>query len=374
MRRSFPGRRKSSRGGAACDSMDRIMFPAALLLFLVLNPALDRGAGAAQDQHSPLPSAPAPVPGLENVRNLTAAGKYRESLLLAQWIKAKSPDMPGLNHELGVVYYHLGGLSEATGALRQAIAESAEDHEAQQLLGMSYFQLGRPAEAIPWLEKIKELMPAGNVDVSYVLGLCYLNVKDYEKARGSFAMMYGVPPGSAAACLFTARMLLRQGQEDAAGEYARKAAAIDSRLPLVHLLLGEIALFKAQTQQAREEFQEEIKLNPGHAGTYERLADAYLREGDMHEPEALLKRSLLLDPNSTGPYILLGKLEIRKKEYAQAATYLEKAARMDPGNFITHHLLGEAYNGMGKPVDAERELKNAAEIQAAQHPKAESSQ
>src|SRR5262249_36748378 len=169
--------------------------------------------------------------------------------------------------------------------------------------------------------------------------------------------------------LFTARLLLRQGFDSAAEEYARKAAALDPRLPLVHFVLGDIALFRAHLQQAREEVHQEIQLNPGSAEGYDPLADAYMREGDLNGPEALLKRSILLDPNSTGSYILLGKLQLKAKDYAQAALYLEKASRMDPGNFITHHLLGEAYRNMGKLADAERESKTADEIQSSQHPK-----
>lgn len=318
--------------------------------------------GCGQESVSP------PAHDLAYAHNLAAAGDYKEALTTLQLIKARSPNTPGLNHELGIAYYHLGDLANAIEALRQATADSGDDHEAQQLLGMSYFQLGRPAEAIPLLEKIKEVMPAGSVDVAYVLGLCYLQTKDYEKARRSLAAMYGVAPESAAAYLVTARMLFRQGFDSAAEDHARKAAALDPRLPLVHFLLGEIALFKARLSQAREELQQEIQLNPGYAPAYDRLADAYLREGELNKPEALLKRSILLDPNSTGPYVLLGKLQLKLKDYPQAAIYLERAERMDPGNFITHHFLAEVYRNMGRPADAERESKTAEQLQGSQHP------
>ena len=348
-----------------------MIFPVVLLLSLGF-PALAGSAhGLANQQHqeSSLPSAPSPKQDLGSARKLIEAGKYKEAINTLEQIKAQSPRTSGLNHELGIAYYHLGDPLSAIGAFRQALLESPDDHEAQQLLGMSYFQLGKPAEAIPLLEKIRAVMPTGNVDVAYVLGMCYLQTKDYEKARNSLAAMYGVAPESPAAYLFTARLLFRQGFDAAAEEHARKAASLDPRLPLVHFLLGEIALFRAHLQQAREELQQEIQLNPGYAAAYDRLADVYMREDDLTRPESLLKRSILLDPNSTGPYILLGKLQLKAKDYAQAAIYLEKASRMDPGNFITHHLLGEAYRNMGKLADAERELKTAEEIQSSQHPK-----
>lgn len=351
-----------------------MLFGAAFLLSVTfLAPHAD-GVAGNQSQEPSLPSAPSPAPSLEAARKLIAAGDYKKAVETLEQIKAKTPNAIGLNHELGIAYYRVGDLSSAIDVLRRAVMESSEDHEAQQLLGMSYFQLGRPAEAIPLLEKVRSVMPAGNVDSSYVLGLCYLQTKDYEKARRALAAMYSVPPESAAAYLFTARMLFRQGFDAVAEEYARKASTLDPKLPLVHFLLGEIALFKARLPQAREELEQEIQLNPGYATAYDRLADAYMREGELAKPEALLKRSILLDPNSTGAYILLGKLQLKTKDYRQAAIYLERAERMDPGNFITHHLLGEAYQNLGRTVDAERELKTAQEIQSSHNPKTDLSQ
>src|SRR5215470_3848743 len=346
-----------------------MLSPVVILLALWFQAAPVAAPGSPPQAVSPLPSAPSPKQDLGYARKLIEAGNYKDALKMLEQIKTQSPNTPGLNRELGIAYYRLGDPSNAIGAFRQALIDSADDHEAQQLLGMSYFQLGKPAEAIPLLEKIRAVMPAGNVDVAYVLGMCYLQNKDYDKARNSLAAMYNVAPESPAAYLFTARLLFRQGFDSAAEENSRKAASLDPKLPLVHFLLGEIALFRAHLQQAREEFEQEIQLNPGYAAAYDRLADAYLREGDLSKPEALLKRSILLDPNSTGPYILLGKFQLKMKDYPQAVIYLEKASKMDPANFITHHLLGEAYRNMGKLADAERELKAAEELQSSQNPK-----
>jgi Flp pilus assembly protein TadD len=343
--------------------------PAVLLLSLGFLAGPAAAPVSPQRQESPLPAAPSPRQELGDARKLIESGNYKDALQTLEQIKAHSPNISGLNRELGIVHYRLGDPAKAISGLRQALVESPDDHEAQQLLGLSYFQLGRPAEAIPQLEKVAAAMPNGNVDVAYVLAMCYLQNKDYEKARSYLATMYGVAPESPAAYLFTARLLFRQGFDSVAEEQARKAASLDPKLPLVHFVLGEIALFRSHFPQAREQFQQEIQFNPGYAAAYDRLADAYMREGDVNKPEALLKRSILLDPNSTGPYILLGKFQLKLKDYPQAVIYLEKASRMDPGNFITHHLLGEAYRNMGKLADAERELRTAEEIQSSQHSK-----
>jgi tetratricopeptide (TPR) repeat protein len=275
----------------------------------------------------------------------------------------------GLQHELGVAYYRKGDFVAAQKAFAEASREDPHDLEAIQLQGLSLFQLGKPAEAIPYLKQVQSWVGSANVDANYVLGLCYMHTQNYDEARKSFAQMYGVAPDSAAAHLLLARMLLRQGYDPIAEQNALQAAALDPKLPLVHYLLGEFYLYKSNLEKAINEFETEQRLNPGNAATYDRLGDCYSRVGKYDEAARALQRSILLDATATGPYILMGKVLIKKKDFASAATYLQKALRMDPSNYIPHHLMGEAYRGLGRTADAERELKKSEELQSAQEAK-----
>jgi tetratricopeptide (TPR) repeat protein len=225
---------------------------------------------------------------------------------------------------------------------------------------------GYPGQAIPLLEKVQGWFPLANVDASYILGICYIQTKDYPNARKAFAKMFDVPPDSAASYLFTARMLFRQEFDPIAEEYGQKAVALDSKLPLAHFLLGELYLYKSRVPEAIAEFQKELAINPGNAATYYKLADAYSRVQKFEDAERLLQRSIWLDATSTGPYILMGKVLAKKGEFQLAVRALQKAATMDPNNAMTHHLLGQAYRDMGKKEEAETELKLAEQLQTQQ--------
>ncbi|HWO28479.1 MAG TPA: tetratricopeptide repeat protein, partial [Candidatus Acidoferrum sp.] len=223
-----------------------------------------------------------------------------------------------------------------------------------------------PAQAIPLLEKVQGWFPRANVDAAYILGICYIQTKDYPQARRAFARMFDVPPDSAASYLFTARMLFRQEFDPIAEEYGQKAVALDPKLPQAHFLLGELYLFKSRVPEAIAEFQKELAINPAHAATYYKLADAYTRIQKFEDAEKLLQRSLWLDATSTGPYILMGKVLEKKGEFALAVRALQRAATMDPNNPMTHHLLGQAYRDMGKKEEAEIELHLAEQLQTKQ--------
>ena len=303
-------------------------------------------------------------------RKLMQQDKADEAIVQLQAIEARNPATKGLSLELGTAYYKKNDFVKAIEYLKKAIAADPSDGEATQLLGLSYYRGGHPSDAIPMLEKMQGWYPRANADASYVLGVCYIQTKDYPQARKAFGKMFEVPPDSAASYLFTAQMLLRQEFDPVAEEYAQKAATLDPKLPLAHFLLGELYIYKSRIPEAIAEFQKELAINPAHAATYYKLADAYSRIQKYEEAQRLLQRSIWLDATSTGPFILMGKVLEKKGETELAVVALQRALNMDPNNPMTHHLLGQAYRDMGKKDEADRELKLAEELQTRQdlHP------
>ena len=301
-------------------------------------------------------------------RKLEQAGKIAEAIADLQALEARDPATKGLALELGTAYYKKNDYPNAISYLKKATGEDPANGEASQLLGLSYYLGGHPADAIPLLEKVQAWYPRANVDAAYILGICYIQTNDYEHARIAFAKMFDVPPNSAASYLFTARMLLRQDYDPVAEEYAQRAASLDPKLPLVHFLLGELYIFKSRIPEAIVEFQKELAINPGHAATYYKLADAYSRVQKFEDAQRLLQRSIWLDATATGPFILMGKVLEKKGEYELAVRALQHAASMDPNNPMTHHLLGQTYRDMGKKEEAESELKLAEQLQTQQDP------
>jgi tetratricopeptide (TPR) repeat protein len=299
-------------------------------------------------------------------RRFTEQGKYDDAIAQLQELALRNPQPPGLSHELGAAYYKKSDYPKAAEYLKQALAENPKDDEAVQLLGLSYYLAGRPSEAIPYLEKVQTWYPRANVDASYILGICYIQSKNYPQARIAFAKMFDVKPDSAASYLFTARMLFRQEFDPVAEEYAQKAVALDPKLPMAHFLLGELHLYKSKIPEAITDLQQELAINPGYAAAYYKLADAYSRVQKYDEAERLLQRSIWLEATSTGPYILMGKVLEKKGEAALAVRTLQRAVAMDPNNPIAHHLLGQSYRDLGKTDDAERELKLAEQLQQKQ--------
>ncbi|AXC10529.1 hypothetical protein ACPOL_1181 [Acidisarcina polymorpha] len=291
------------------------------------------------------------------------AGHSADALRQLDALAKLNPEPSGVERLRGLIDYQQRDLPSAQMAYAKAIAQDPSDDESMQMLGVTLYGLGKPAEAIPLLEKAHVAIPSQNVDPNYVLGVCYIAVGRYDDSRHAIAAQYGFPPDSAAAYLLAARLLLRQENPKVAEDFARKAVALQPDLPLAHLLLGEVALARAQFPEAIAEFNRERDLNPLNGNLYDRLGDAYVRSGDDARAKEALSRAVVLEPNATGPYILLGKVMLNQQNYLLAILYLERARAMDPGNYLAHNLLGQAYRRTGRTAEANKESQLADQIQ-----------
>jgi tetratricopeptide (TPR) repeat protein len=313
---------------------------------------------------SVVPSASPGDPATANDTQKLQHGQPEQAIADLQQLAAKQPPVEGASRALGIAYYRTGKLIDAEQAFAKAMAQDPADVESIQMRGLTLYRLGRPADAIPFLERVRQWTPNADADANHVLGLCYMNARRYDDARGAFAAQYHVAADSAAAYLLTGSMLMQADLPELAAQDAHKALEISPQLPQAHFMLGEVYLYKSDVAHALEEFEQERAINPASSAVYDRLGDVYTRTGQYQQAEEALTRAISLDVSSTGPFIQMGKVFLRRNDPQSAAIYLQHAEKMDPANYITHTLLGQAYRGLGKEEDAKRELDIASQIHA----------
>jgi tetratricopeptide (TPR) repeat protein len=313
---------------------------------------------------SQIPPSETPQQSLVRAHAELQEGRITDAFAILQQLTTIQPPVKGLQHELGIAYYRTGKLEEAQRAFAAGAKEDPSDLESVQMEGLTLYRLGRPGEAIPFLERVRQWTPNANADANYVLGLCYMNSQRYDDARRAFAIEFQVPADSGSAYLLLGNMLMRANLPELAADQARKAVQLSPNLPLAHFLLGEIYLFKSDVDRALEEFEQERRLNPSYAPLYDRLGDVYTRVGKLQEAQEALTKAISLDTSSTGPFIQMGKVLLHRQEPQTAIMYLKHAEKMDPGNFITHTLLAQAYRKMSQEDAARRETDLASKIHA----------
>jgi tetratricopeptide (TPR) repeat protein len=350
--------------------MHRVFLSALLIAFLTVAgrvPAQqDEGQNTTQSSVGENPPAKTPF---EIAEDFAAHGRLDQAMAQLDRLATQTPEPKGVERLRGIIFYQQEKLAEASAAFAKAMEQKPDDRESIEMRGVSLFRLGRPAEALPFLEKAHAAVESANVDPQYVLGLCYVDVQRYDDARHAFATLYGFAPDSAAAYLLAGRLFLRREYVAEATDQVNKALQINPAIPLAHQLLGEIALAKGDAKTAITELEAERRLDPLDGLLYDRLGDAYLRNGQYNDAQAALDRAVLLEPSATSPYILLGETFLKLKQPIQALQYLARAARMDPSNYITHNLMGQAYRATGQVDEAKREFQMVVDLQRQQEPK-----
>ena len=213
---------------------------------LLLAASLGALSSFAQANATDTLAAPTPRESTAAAQKLIQEGRMAEALRALDLLAAQKPEPAGVEKLRGTALYQENKLEDAAAAFERAAAQDPSDIEAAQMQGVTLFRMGRPADAIPLLERSRtqkvSSATGANVDGNYVLGLCYMDTRRYDDARRAFAAQYGFPPDGAEAYLLSARLLFRREYMPAAVAAAQKALELSPKLPLIHELLGEIAL------------------------------------------------------------------------------------------------------------------------------------
>ena len=307
--------------------------------------------------------ADARAAALAEARRLVNAGRPDAAIDALRALPAQDAQAALLR---GVAHYHANHPVQAIDTLAPALPKladgSLERREAVQVLGLASYLAGRIADAIPYLEQTRQ-WAEGNTELSYVLGMAYVQTRQADKARETWARSFGVAPDSAAAHLLAAQMMVRAELDELADAELKRALSLDPRLPRANFLLGQSALFRGRLDEAVALFKRELELNPGDAMAFYRLGDAYTRQLKWDDALAALQKSVWINPYFSGPYILLGRTYMKKGDTPAAEGMLRQAIAYDPNNKAAHYLLGQLLQQAGRTEEAKRELDIAERLQ-----------
>ena len=96
-------------------------------------------------------------------------------------------------------------------------------------------------------------------------------------------------------------MLRHMNLPELAVVQARKALAVSPHVPLAHFMLGEIAQYQSNIDQAITELKAERRINQDHAPVYDRLGHAYLHEDKLDDAQQALTKAIALEHLSPEP-------------------------------------------------------------------------
>jgi tetratricopeptide (TPR) repeat protein len=169
-----------------------------------------------------------------------------------------------------------------------------------------------------------------------------------------------VAPSSNEAHQLNAESLEVQGKwREAAAEY-RQILEHDSHATGIHFRLGRLLLSQPDpdsslAEQAKQEFQQELEIDPTNAGAEYVLGELARQAQQIPEAIEHFTRATRLDAGFVDAFLGLGMAFVFNKQYSEAIPPLETAVKLRPSNPTGHYYLSISYGRVGRKNDAEKE-------------------
>src|SRR6266478_6190326 len=189
------------------------------------------------------------------------------------------------------------------------------------------------------------------------------------KARQMFEKAIGLDPKYAQAYAFLGDSYWRdwtwQWSHDShtldrAFQLEQQAIALDDSLPVAHMGLGEVYLFRKQYDPATAEAERAIALDPNSAVGYKALMDIMECSGKPAEAVGLAEKAMRLDPRNRDFYLHFEGLSYTQMgRYQEAIPILKRHLARYPNNWAAHSILVVDYTELGREDEARAE---AAEV------------
>ena len=141
-----------------------------------------------------------------------------------------------------------------------------------------------------------------------------------------------------------------------------RALELQASLVPVRITMGQVLLAKGQYEEAEQQFQNALKIDPISAEAHRGLARAYDLLGRRVEAEQTYKQAIRLRPKDWTGYRDLGAYYFNNGPVQDAEQYYKEVVKQTPGNYSAHNDLGAAYLRMGRYSEATAELEKSVAI------------
>lgn len=263
---------------------------------------------------------------LSQAKSLADEGKCLHALQLYNKIFSEEAYTPEPYIKCSLLYLNNGQVDSAIKTLEDGLKLFPRDEDIIFRLGILYHKTEQYHKSISFLKRLKIRQ---SVTVHYALGMAYLKIDNYERARG----------------------------------YLKIVQKSDPKYPHVNFHLGE-ALFKLNLfAESLKYFKNEISLNPADWEAHYYQGIAYSRLMDYKKALASFEVVNKIDPNNLTGITKSGECLLELKKYDEAKSYLDLALSYNPDFIDALVVLGRLHDAVGDYINATEVLSKASNIE-----------
>jgi len=191
----------------------------------------------------------------------------------------------------------------------------------------------------------------------------YLSVHTYsDLSTRASAELADTAGNSYQAQQLNAEALEIQGKWDDAAKVYRAILQQNPSLPGIHYRLGRVLVSKpgfgaAEAEQAKQEFEKELEIDPNNAGAEFVLGEMAKQNQQWEEALHHFSQAAKIDAGFGDAFVGWGGALVSLKKFSEAIAPLETAVKLQSANPAAHYLLAIAYARSGRKEEGDREFE-----------------
>jgi tetratricopeptide (TPR) repeat protein len=261
----------------------------------------------------------------------------------------------------GLRFVETGRLAAAIAAFDRATTLDPADAAAYRALGRALLQCGRWTEAIDRLQLAITLEEDASAFHDLAQSLQHLH--RYDEAIAAYRRAIAIDPGMAEAHMALAELLEDVGDDAAAAEWWRCAAASLAAAPDGRLSLAKAAMLGGEFETAATILQEAVATFPEYARLHKLYGDALARLGRFEDAVAAFDRAIDLNPYLATAHFAAVEAhrctEADRPRIQRLRAALDALSHDDEACAHLHFALGKLYDDLGEYADAMRHFDAA---------------
>lgn len=272
------------------------------------------------------------------------SGDYTEAIRSFQQALRRKPTLYVPKLFLGIDYLHTGNTSAAIHFLTQAEAMNKTDPEAPLELGRAYSSAANYPAAAREFNRVTRLDPKQS-DAWLGRGMAYLDQVE-EDAR---KLSTNGRNSSYAQALY-AESMTRQSRYIEATDSFEKATAAEPQPPCLHAEFGFMYWKQQKMEDAKSEFEREVKADPGCGIAVLGQAGLHIEEGSYPQALALLQRLWTQDPGFVRSHVALLAEALPQPKAVGFAEFLAQQNVSGKIEAYLYQCLNATWSGNAEPM------------------------
>jgi len=285
---------------------------------------------------------------------LASENQFKSAQLELQRADSLQPDTFEVPYTLGQAFLRAGDYTKAELTLDRALKLKPELPETLYLMAQVYSGETRPLDALDLLVRANKLAPE-NPDILFLMAHIIISQKYFEDAIAPLEKALKIAPRRSDIRAALGESYYKSDKVDKAIETFKQLVAIEpsarsySYLGLSYTYLGRFG-------EARQSFQNALKLDPKSAFCMFHLGHIAKLQGDSATAESTFQKVLRANPDFPDALLELASLRIESNKLLEAAELLRKYVQVSSNPATGYYKLAMVEKKLHDTSAAQRDL------------------